>query len=379
MRESKPSLRDTRKPRHGWFDYEIFDVFGDELRSDGIAVYMTLARFCYGGYRVKMSLREMAGHARMSKDTFARNLKRVIQLGLVIEHKGRTPQSASDYDLVDVKDLAAEYIRSGIQHKDDQKSVSGRDSQPARSVRGAQPTLADLIRANGNGHGDGSAKATQQPEDEVVELELSREEDSDCLTERQITGQTSFPPWGGVENRDVATEVSQNDPDFATEVSQAIRHPLSIKETRNKKQELKTSPLPLSQAKGGQLEHLAANAEDQNTKPNGKDQSPPRDALEAAVAKVMRDCHLSGRRIAKVIEASMRLDASRSDAPANWNAIAEAMSSSYEQFLRQQDLMAYKILALRFFSELWDDNRKWPWDEKLLREKAGARVGSRGP
>ena len=68
----------VRKPRHGWFDYEVIDVFGDNLGPYGITVYTVLARFCYGGFRVTMDLRELAGHARMSKDSVGRTLRKMV-------------------------------------------------------------------------------------------------------------------------------------------------------------------------------------------------------------------------------------------------------------------------------------------------------------
>jgi hypothetical protein len=123
---------------------------------------------------------------------------------------------------------------------------------------------------------------------------------------------------------------------------------------------LKTPPLP---PQGGRLPSLTANADGKS-----KNQKPPHDAkgLAAAVAKVQRECGLSGGRIGGVIEGSMLLEGGKTDELPNWNAIAERMIAAYKLFLAQQDSMAYKVMAPRFFAELWDDGRKWPWDEKKL-------------
>ena len=117
MTDSKSAIpRSERKPRHGWFDYEVLDVFGDELGPFGITVYVVLARLCYGGFRVTMGQRELAAHARMSKTELFRTLRRMMDLGLVVEHKGPTPKSVSSYDLMDVKELVEE-VRAAVKAK----------------------------------------------------------------------------------------------------------------------------------------------------------------------------------------------------------------------------------------------------------------------
>jgi hypothetical protein len=70
--EKKPKLRDRRQPGRFWADNEIIDVFGDDLGSHGILLYLTMARYAFGNVDVKMSLRDLAGAARMSKTTGAR-------------------------------------------------------------------------------------------------------------------------------------------------------------------------------------------------------------------------------------------------------------------------------------------------------------------
>lgn len=117
------------------------------------------------------------------------------------------------------------------------------------------------------------------------------------------------------------------------------------------------SPQPPSQAKGARLPSLAASADDDAK------------GFDEAVAKVQRECGLSGARIGGVIGVAMRLEESKDDHPDTWNSICERMIRSYKRFLKEQEWMAYKVLAPRFFAELWDDDRKWPWDEKKLSER----------
>lgn len=310
--ETIARLRDQRKPGHGWFDNEIYDVFGDELRQGGISVYMTLARLCWGT-RVKMSLREMAGHARMSKDTFARNLKRVIELGLVIEHKGATPQSASTYDLVDVKELAAIHMRAAVQASRSVETVSRGDS--FRNVTMTQmlkpDAVTDLERKPGGGN-------------------------IDCLTLRHEPDDVEiFHPAP-----DSVTEVSQKCTDFATEVSQDVRH-------LRQDSRLKTKTTPLPPQAG------------------------------AALAKVKRECGISNPRLERVLGDAMTAELDRADAPeGGWGegdfaVVADRMVQAHRMLAKVggNGLLFRRPKVREFFGEgLWRDDGLWPWNEVALRE-----------
>lgn len=292
------ALRDRRKPGHGWYDNEIYDVFGDELRQDGISVYMTLTRLCYGT-RVTMSLREMATHARMSKDTFARNLKRVIGVGLVIEHKGATAQSASTYELVDVKELAGEYLR---------KLNAGKVSQ----------------------------------------------------------GETGSEAPKKISPDQIATEVSQNEGDFATEVSQDVRHPLS--QGLQDFQDTKTST-PSVGSQGNRVVSI----------------SRLETAPETARAAMESPGWSSAKHVAELLTASLRVlaacgvteDARLQDAIANaleahcrrekcTLKLAEALAlENVKAYLQDQHLMRVRYGWVNFFKQgLWLSASRWPYDKR---------------
>ena len=144
--ESKVRLRDRREPGHLWADNEIYDVFGDELGAVGIGVYMTMARLCYGT-SVSASLRSLAEHTRMSKDSVARGIAALVRVGLVIETKAGKSRAVSTYSLADAKALAREYIRKSVSQADSnpmsnsELSVSSGEEKPAS-------TLAAELRAN---------------------------------------------------------------------------------------------------------------------------------------------------------------------------------------------------------------------------------------
>lgn len=352
-------LRDQRKPGHGWFDNEIYDVFGDELQQNGISVYMTLARLCYG-VRVTMSLREMAGHARMSKDTFGRTLKRVISLGLVVERKGATPQSASTYELVDVKELAGAYLREAVQ-KNKQKaslnvpSVSQRDTAP-------MPTLVELL----------SNRAV------ASSVEPAANDDAGCLTVRQ-EGDADAGVDKKICDAPDATGVSQKVGSFETEVSHDVRH--LRQDTRHKTQNQYSPQPPLHG--GGAVSEVSFERDSREIFTPGANgcgvitsQGLPNEregvgcsAADAAVAKVMRECSLSNPRLDRVIYRAMEAEHALSDAAVVWNATAERMIHAWREFGSVAQLMRHSVGARKFFSEgMWCNWKLWPYDRQAVSE-----------
>jgi hypothetical protein len=134
---------------------------------------------------------------------------------------------------------------------------------------------------------------------------------------------------------------------------------------------------PLSQAKGGVLPFVTANADSKTGK--GKNRKPSRDgpsageaddpAMDTAVTWLKRECVLAGRETEAAIRRAMRLEAGKTDVAPDYDRIAAHMAKSYANFLANTHAMAYKLGASRFFDDgLWRDSRKWPWDEKRLRE-----------
>lgn len=347
--DTKVRLRDQRKPGHGWFDNEIFDVFGDELGHTGISVYVTLTRLCYGT-SVKMSLREMGAQARMNKDTLSRALRTVIALGLVIERKGATPQSASTYELVDVKELAQKYLREAVEseklaveekRRSFASSVSQRDTSP-------MPTLVELLSPRA---GSGSAAPS------VVQ---SR----DCLTGRQIGGDVEI---GGGE-----TGVSQSEGRFETEVSLQ-------QDTFNKTQDTRLTTTPQPPLHGG--------VPGSSREASRAARSAPGDAngvacgscaaADAAVAKVMRECNLSNARLARVIRAQLELARSQRNAPVEeWDASAMRMVGRIRLYRADTELLRFTVGMRKFLEDgLWLNVDAWPYDQKLLDRMRNARIG----
>lgn len=103
-----------------------------------------------------------------------------------------------------------------------------------------------------------------------------------------------------------------------------------------------------------------------------------------AVAKVLRECGLAdprGRGVTKVVGAAMDTHFERSPEagkaePRNWNALAEQMTAAYKGFLKVKHLMALHVGPRGFFADgMWNDDRKWPWDQKLRKESEKRQIG----
>lgn len=257
MTINKPAaVRNERKPRHGWFDYEVLDVFGPDLGPFGIAVYMVLARHCYGGFRVTKGQRELAAQACMSKTELQRTLKKMIDLGLVVEHKGRTVKSVTSYDLTDVKELVEEmWARAKARNPDNQSGPVRTRSEEGSGERLREALDGNLYTNLPDFSGD-AATATQDDlegieENEASNLVLGRDmnwSSQDQMAEEEAeesktveNGSSSPANWSSDGPHLVQSEPVLG-PDLVQLASRSNRQ-----ETRNKKQELKGTP-PLGAA-----------------------------------------------------------------------------------------------------------------------------------
>jgi DNA-binding MarR family transcriptional regulator len=254
--------RNERKPRHGWFDYEVLDVFGDELGPYGITVYTVLARLCYGGFRVTMGLRELAAHARMKKDSLARTLKRMIELGLVVEQKGRTGKSVSSYDLTDVKDLVEQMRALARERAASASSVSDSDRSTEGSAGSPEEKPEASVPPDRQAQGGDAAAGTHGGAEGTAELEASDvavEADADCLPQRQMEAEGAEAVQNAVGGPETGvareTDLSQNGPRFETHLSQSASR-VNWQEGSKQRSNKNTPPLPPLPPPGGVKENL---------------------------------------------------------------------------------------------------------------------------
>jgi DNA-binding HxlR family transcriptional regulator len=258
--DGKPAtVRSERKPRHGWFDYEVLDVFGDELGPYGITVYMVLARLCYGGFRVTLGIRELAAHARMSKSALARTLKQMADIGLVVEHKGPTLKSVSSYDLMDVKDLVEEVRALAKKRGAIVNSVPPRDRREKDSSAEPEDAPGAALLTNPPDFSGDAATGAEDDLDGTEELEppdAAAGAEALCPPQGQISDQgpdaVEKPENSEGNGPPPGTDVSQNEARRGTDLSLS-RGPIYRQEgsnQRNKKKSPQLLPPPEISADG---------------------------------------------------------------------------------------------------------------------------------
>lgn len=322
--ETKTRLRDRREPGHFWADNEIIDVFGDELGQNGISVYMTMSRHCYGA-EVRMSLREIAAAARMSKDTVSRSMKVLVALGLVIETKGVRAKTVSTWALANVKALVQEYVRQSVSPRD--RLIAAKTQESVSAAR--QSTLVELVK----------------------------EQRGNCLTVRQMDAQDSSVDFSLDKKICVAqdaTDLSQTGASFETDLSQSEGVHLYSKTQDSKLQDY--NPLPPSSPKG---ECGSRSASENGAK-----------HCDEAVRKVMRELDLSNPRMERVIARAIEAYRSKTDDPPDCNAVAECMIARRKGYLEWDDMLKYQVGIRKFIQDgFWADDRTWVLDKDELRRQ----------
>src|ERR1700733_5207159 len=85
----------------------------------------------------------------------------------------------------------------------------------------------------------------------------------------------------------------------------------------------------------------------------------------AAVQLVLRECDVSDRRMAPVVEQAIR--AYRTKSGKSFEEIAEQMVKARQAFLADSHLMRYPVALKKFFAHgFWIDDRMWPFDQEKL-------------
>lgn len=343
----KKSLRTLRKPRHGWFDYEVLDYFGDELGPFGCMVYMVLARLCFGGTRVCIGLREMAEHCRMGKDKVSDRLQAMTELGLIIEIKGRTLRSSSCYDLVDVKDLVEELIAIGRLTRRNPPSVGYTDSRVRQIATAPQESSGEFSQANHRINAGDPSTPAQFRLAGITDISASAEAEQfidDCLRDRQLIVDAPKEPSVGPSGHNCLPGRTQ---------LSAPPDALIKKEELTRKVQTPLPPVP-----GG-----AARSQGETT---------DWESLNAAVAKVMRECSLSNPRLAPVIERALRAESDRVGIAPNWNEIAERMIAARAEYLAIGDkgMLSFTVGPRKFFADgIWLNTGAWAIDLKEKRRR----------
>jgi hypothetical protein len=338
----------------GWFyaEHELFSVFVPLIGPDGGMVYMAMCRLiplaAIDPDR-QVTVRSVSLESGVSKSTTQRKMEQIVRLGMVLETPG-SRKRPSTYKLESLRKVAAVGIVA------------------LRMRLGVPPGDTDEDEEEGMGVAGVGAERRRQAE------RRANQGKAPLTLKRGPTEAGKGTPENGVPPGDTEGEmrkttlvdllVSQNRGSVSQKTASVSQNAGCLKERREEKE---LNPLPPS-AKGGLLPRVAASAAKSTRRYKSKTHLEI-DGLEEAVAKVQRECGLGAAQMATVIRTAMVYRTTKTDEPPNCNAIAERMIGAYKSWLESQQLLAYKPLAARFFGELWDDQRKWPWDEKVLRER----------
>lgn len=330
---NKPRLRDLRKPGHLWIDNEVLDVYGPEIGQNGISVYATLARYCYGNKDVRMGLRELAERSFMKKDTVARAMKLLVATVLVIEVRARAVKSASSYALADVKELVR--LR-------------------AETERRREMGLHDLSR----GETDLSVDKNFCPEKDATELSQVKANFETDLSQNA----------GGVKYKTQDIK-KQDNPPLPPKGAAAYRSG-----------RLQIVP-PAHDCPNGDTIKPGACAQCDAFARGFAEVETTKDAdWQRAVDLVVTELGTTNRRVRAAIDGAMLAETRRRKqlGPKPFPAmLAQEMISEWKKYLAHADLMRYQFEAKRFFAEgIWRDQRRWPWDEKRIEAQRRARAGT---
>jgi hypothetical protein len=339
----------------GWFyaEHELFSVFAPLIGPLGVSVYMAMCRLiplAAVDPERQVTERAVMAAACVSKGTANRKMAEIVALGMV-ECSQTSNRRTPTYKLASLRNLALVGIAELNRRLGGPAGTTDKDRYPTDQelegmAEGADP--ASMGGQTSKAAVGEAAKGAKAP---------------------AASGENGGPRWTtgrpAVETTLLDLLVVQKTASVVQKTPLVVHPEPFFKE---EEEEDKYSPLPLSQAKGGLLPNLSASVVDGN---HDKNKKTPHDAkgLAAAVAKVLRECSLSTPRLDRVIEAAMRLDAAKTDGPPNWNAVAESMVKSYAIWLQDQHLMAFKPGSRKFFHEYWNDQRKWPYDEKRVSER----------
>jgi hypothetical protein len=370
----------------GWFyaEHELFSVFAPLIGPLGVSVYMAMCRLiplAAVDPDRPVTERSVMDAACVGKGTVGRKMSEIVALGMVEEtrHSSRRP---STFKLVSLRKLALVGIAE----------LQRRIGAP---VGGTEDEGESVVPPT---EGVEEAANAASPRGETSQVALQG--GLHAATSPAASGKSGAPQWGTDRPSVETTLVDLLVPQKQASVPQKTASVPQNRGSLFKEEEFKELNTPLP-PKGGQLSSLTANADadvlpspqissadrvaaglppDTVVRPprNGKNQKPSRDgpgaggaydpAMDKAVAWLKRECVLAGSRTEAAIRRAMRLEGEKTDAPPDYDRIAARMAKSYAEFLANQHLMAYKIGPPRFFDDMWDDQRKWPWDEKRLRE-----------
>lgn len=333
------ALRDRRKPGHFWADNELFDIFAPRIGPHGMLVYIALARECFGNYSAeKVSLRRLAEMTGISKDSVRRALGVLLDVGLILESRGRR-QTASSYDLVDVKELA--------------QTVSPRDRFPAGAMAHPTPELSQ-----------GETKLSHPATPHI-----------ETILNTKNKPLTPLPPLRG-ENVQIAREGTaqvQNQEQKPPGNAKANPSLLNLKpeeQNRTRERELGLAKLGLTEIHAESPPSGATREKRASLSGRAAEL-----ALEWATERVMRECDFTQERLRPVISRALGAYLETSGESAEHAAMLAI--TNRRCYVADGRLLRFHWGPAKFFSEgHWCNPRGWPYDRDRVEHEREARLGT---
>jgi hypothetical protein len=184
-------------------------------------------------------------------------------------------------------------------------------------------------------------------------VEIVLKDNKNCLPVRQIASAPDSVDKKICVAQD-ATDLSQKDPGFETDLSQSEGSHLYSKTQDTKLQD--NNPLPPSQANG------------EFVSPSSSSKDLP--ACEVAVRKVMRELNLTERRMIPVIARAIEGYRAKTDDPPNCNAVAELMVAARQNYMGLGELLRCPVGVRKFFGlGVWANSQEWVLDKDELRRQ----------
>jgi hypothetical protein len=375
--DEKIDARDQRDGGWSWVQNDLYTFFLPIIGREATHLYQVMTYLIptrANNPVFDLSLRVIGNNAMMSKTTVSKYLRVLERVGMIVEKPGGTEERPMLLlgDLRKLAKLGEKEIRRrmGVRVADSDDEGGGSEPPPDGGNGWPQggPGSGDAPpNGSTNGHMEATApEGSGERGVRVADSGADFEAVGEILRKTTIVDLVLSAKQGGT-----VREKGGNCPRNGGVLS-ATDDPFKVLNLSRKS--LSTPPTPASGGAAASI--LTAKAE---AKPNGKNfshegQEPETIAgLREAVAKVLRECGLSGRRRAAVIERAMCAEAGMTDERPNWNAIAERMIEArgeYSKLGRAGLLRIGPYRLERFFGEaIWRETGLWAIDEKRLEER----------
>jgi len=370
--------RDMRNGGWSWVEQELFYTFAPLIGFEAAWLYQVMCQLVPLAQKnplMELSVATIRKVSMMSQGTQHRKMEILVRIGM-IEIVGRGAKNSPIYKLVTLRELAA----VGIEEL--KRRLKG-TTVPVGNDAPGKPTADVLAEAHGD-EPDSPVDSEEEPQpEECRDYDESAAGEGDSAIIVPV-GNDGTVEKSGAEMTLQEVRSFQNRGRIVPKTGGYRSSSAGSFNTHLANKDL-IPPTPLA-SKGGVVRAIHASAATAPSKRQKQPQKLPGEAksqgtpqtpnvaeLDNAVAKVMRECGESEmRRTPHVIAQAMRLEASRTDDPAKWNALAERMIASWQAYLevKNEGILRFPVGFRSFVSRgFWSDKRKWVYDREEIQRR----------